>query len=202
MTLEEFNAIVPNNQYAEEWVDSLNRILPTYDINTPLRIAAFMGECYVESNGFREIQENLNYRAESLHITWPKHFPTIEIAEQYQHKPEAIANRAYAGRMGNGDEASGDGWKYHGRGLIQLTGKENYQEFCDSTQMSIDDAPAYLETFDGAVVSACYFWQKHNLNEYADCGNIDEISHIVNGGSLGESERKQHYENARQILGA
>ena len=201
MTLDEFNSIVLNNQHSEEWVDSLNRILPQYDINTPLRIAAFMGECCVESNEFREIQEDLNYQATSLCRLWPKHFTTSN-ASQYAHNPEKIANRAYANRMGNGDESTGDGWKYHGRGLIQLTGKDNYEAFSDFTQMNLEDVPAYLETMDGAVVSACYFWQKHNLNEYADNGNIDAISHIINGGSLGESERRSHYELACRVLGA
>jgi putative chitinase len=202
MTLEEFNAIVPNNPYAEQWVEALNKILTQYDITTPLRIAAFMGECCVESTNFTAIQENLNYKAESLHRTWPSHFETMEIAEQYAHKPEAIANRAYANRMGNGDEASGDGWKYCGRGLIQLTGKDNYQAFADSLQMNVEDTPAYMATFEGAVQSACYFWGNANLNSHADAGNIDQISHIINGGTLGQEERRQHYQRACQILGA
>ena len=201
MTLDQFHAIVPNNPYAEQWVEALEKIWPQYDITTPLRQAAFMGECCVESANFTAIQENLNYKAESLHRTWPTHFQTMEIAEQYQHNQEAIANRAYANRMGNGDEASGDGWRYCGRGLIQLTGKDNYQAFADSIQMAVEDVPAYMATFEGAVQSACYFWENANLNSYADQGNIDQISHIINGGSLGQAERKQHYQHALQVLG-
>jgi putative chitinase len=126
----------------------------------------------------------------------------MEIAQQYEHKPEQIANRAYENRMGNGPEASGDGWKFRGKGLIQLTGRDNYQAFADSVQMNIDDASAYLETFEGAVQSACYFWESHNLNALADQGNIDQISKIINGGTLGIEERRQYYQHALQVLSA
>lgn len=202
MTLEQFYAIVGQNPYGEHWVEALNKCFDEYEINTPLRQAAFMGECCVESAKFTAIQENLNYRAASLHAQWKSHFPTMEIAQQYEHKPEQIANRAYENRMGNGPEASGDGWKFRGKGLIQLTGRDNYQAFADSVQMNIDDASAYLETFEGAVQSACYFWESHNLNALADQGNIDQISKIINGGTLGIEERRQYYQHALQVLSA
>ena len=202
MTLDQFNAIVPNNPYAEHWVEALNKIWPDYDITTSQRQAAFIGECCVESAMFTAIQENLNYRPESLMKLWHSHFPTEEIAQQYGHNPEKIANRAYANRMGNGSEESGDGWKFCGRGLIQLTGRDNYQAFADSVQMNVDDVPAFLATFEGAVQSACFFWENANLNALADQGNIDHISHIINGGTIGQDERRQHYQRALQVLGS
>jgi putative chitinase len=202
MNIQQFQAIVGNNPYAEHWIEALNKCFDEYEINTPLRQAAFMGECCVESAKFTAIQENLNYRASSLNAQWKSHFPTMEIAQQYEHKPEMIANRAYANRMGNGPEESGDGWRFRGKGLIQLTGRDNYQGFADSVGMSIDDAAAYLETFEGCVQSACYFWESHNLNALADQGDIDKISHIINGGTLGIEERRHFYQIALHALGA
>lgn len=200
MTLDQFKAIVGNNPYAEHWVEALDKCFEEYEINTPLRQAAFMGQCCVESAKFTAIQENLNYRAESLFKQWKSHFPTMEIAKQYEHQPEKIANRAYENRMGNGPEASGDGWKFRGKGLIQLTGRDNYQAFADSLQMEVDEAAAYLETFEGAVQSACFFWESRNLNALADKGAIDQISHIVNGGTLGQDERRHFYEVSLHVL--
>lgn len=202
MTLDQFQAIVGHNPYAEHWVEALNKCWADYDITTPLRQAAFMGECCVESAKFTAIQENLNYRPETLVKQWKSHFPTMDIAQQYAHQPEKIANRAYGGRMGNGPEESGDGWKFRGKGLIQLTGRDNYQGFADSLQISIDDAASYLDTFEGCVQSACYFWESHNLNNLADQGNIDQISKIINGGTLGIEERRQYYKHSLQVLGA
>ena len=199
MNVQQFQAIVGNNPYAEHWVEALNKCWPDYDITTPQRQAAFMGECCVESAKFTEIEENLNYRPETLARQWPSHF-TPEVAQSYAHQPEKIANRAYGGRMGNGPEESGDGWKFRGKGLIQLTGRDNYQGFADSLQMSVDDAATYLSTFEGCVQSACYFWESHNLNSLADQGNIDQISHIVNGGTLGQDERRHFYGVALHIL--
>jgi putative chitinase len=124
----------------------------------------------------------------------------MEIAEQYAHNQEAIANRAYGGRMGNGDESSGDGYRFCGRGLIQLTGKDNYQAFADSVGMALDDVPAFLETFEGCVQSACFFWENSNLNALADEGNYAAISHKVNGGSEGEEQRIAFSQHALQVL--
>jgi putative chitinase len=124
----------------------------------------------------------------------------MEIANQYANNPEKIANRAYAGRMGNGDEASGDGWRFCGRGLIQVTGHDNYQALADSLQMNIDDVPAYLQTFEGAIQSACWFWENNNLNQYADAWDIKTLSIRINGGTLGLEERIRYCNAARQIL--
>ena len=191
--------ILPGNPYVEHWTDALNKILPDYDINSVNRIAAFLGETYVESAGYTALHENLNYTAQSLCRVWPGHF-TADIADQYAHNPERIANRAYAGRMGNGDEASGDGWNYCGRGLIQITGRNNYQAFADSLQMNIADVPAFLQTFEGAIQSATAFWETNNLNQFADSWNIQKLSIKINGGELGLPERIAQCNHALQVL--
>jgi putative chitinase len=200
ITQNQLTRILPGNPYLKNWFDALNKILPDYDITTNQRCAAFLGQTYVESAGYTALHENLNYRAESLMRVWPRYFPDIDTARQYANKPEEIANRAYANRMGNGDEASGDGWRYCGKGLIQLTGKDNYQSFADSLQMSIDDVPAYLQTFEGAVQSAAWFWESNNLNQYSDAWDIETLSKKINGGDLGHDQRINYCNLARQIL--
>ena len=133
---------------------------------------------------------------------WPSLFPTLAIATQYANSPEAIANRAYANRMGNGNEASGDGWRYCGRGLIQITGRSNYQAFADAMNMSIDDVAPYLLTFAGAVTSACWFWQANDLNYFADNWEIQSLSIRIDGGTNGLAQRIQQCNRVQQILGA
>jgi len=199
ITQEQLSQILPDNAYIENWCEALNKILPDYDINSVNRIAAFLGETYVESAGYTALHENLNYTAQSLCRVWPSHF-TPDIADQYAHNPERIANRAYAGRMGNGDEASGDGWRFCGRGLIQVTGRSNYQAFADSLQMNIDDVPAFLATFEGAIQSATAFWETNNLNQFADSWNIRELSIKINGGELGLPDRIARCNHALQVL--
>lgn len=192
-----------NNKNISDWYNALIDVLPKYDITTPTRVAAFLAQCAHESNQFNVLKENLNYKWESLRRVFPKYFPTDEIAKQYASKPNkqaAIANRVYANRMGNGPESSGDGWRYCGRGLIQLTGKNNYQAFADSIEMDISEVPDYLGTFEGAVQSACWFWDKNNLNEYADAGDIVTMTKRINGGTIGLEDRKHHYYNILDIL--
>ena len=201
ITQDQLSQLLPGNQYIDNWTDALNNTLPAYDITTVNRIAAFLGETYVESNAYTELHENLNYRATSLMREWPTHFPTLSIATQYANKPEAIANRAYANRMGNGNEASGDGWLYCGRGLIQITGRNNYQAFANSVGMDISSIPDYLQTFTGATVSACWFWQSNDLNHLADAWDIDTISIRVSGGTNDSTQRLQQCNRAQQILG-
>ena len=202
---EQLAQILPGNQHLEHWTEALNKILPDYDINTPQREAAFLAQCAHESGGFTALHENLNYRAVTLRKVFPKYFPDDHIAEQYASQPnkaELIANRVYANRMGNGDEASGDGFRYCGRGLIQLTGKSNYQSFADSLEMAVEDVPAFLETFEGAIQSACWFWEANNLNQYADTDDILTMTKRINGGTIGLEDRKKHYEHAKHVLGA
>lgn len=201
LTLNQLKQLLPKNPYVQYWHEALAQLLPDYEINTAKRIAAFIAQCAHESAGFTALRENLNYRAESLMKVWPRHFPTIEIARQYAHNQERIANRAYANRMGNGDEASGDGWRYCGRGLIQLTGKNNYQAFADSLEMELEDVPEYLATFEGAAQSACWFWESNNLNVWADRGDILTLTKRINGGTIGLEDRIKHYNHALHVLG-
>jgi len=168
-------------------------MLPTYEINSPLRRAAFMAETHHESQGFTRIEENLNYGTQGLIRTWPQHF-TIKNAPTYAHKPQMIASRAYANRMGNGPESSGDGWTFRGRGLIQITGRENYDAFAAFKGISLADAILYLGTADGALESACWFWQTRRLNAWADQGDIGAITKRINGGYHGLEEREQLYQ--------
>mgnify|MGYP000157877307 FL=1 len=193
--------LIPGNPYLDYWYHALEQALPDYDINTPQRVAAFVAQCAHESGGFKFLQENLNYKAESLCKVWPRYFPNIDVARQYEKKPEKIANRAYGGRMGNGPEETGDGWKFCGRGLIQLTGRSNYQAFADSIETPIEDVPHYLATFEGAVQSACWFWESNNLNQWADKGDILTLTKRINGGTLGLEDRTKHYEHALHVLG-
>ena len=201
ITQQQLQELLPGNPYLSYWTDALNKILPEYEINTPLRVAAFLAQCAHESGNFKFLTENLNYRWESLRKVFPRYFPTDELAQQYARQPEKIANRVYANRMGNGDEASGDGWRYRGRGLIQLTGKDNYFWFAQSIDTPIEDVPAYLETFEGAIQSACWFWETNKLNQWADQKDILTLTKRINGGTIGLEDRKKHYAHALHILG-
>lgn len=205
LTKQQLAQLLPGNPYLDHWYHALEQLLPDYGINTPQRIAAFIAQCAHESGGFRALKENLNYKAVTLRKIFPKYFPTDEIANHYAslpNKQEAIANKVYASRMGNGDEASGDGYRYCGRGLIQLTGKENYSWFAASLEIPVEEASQYLETFEGACQSACWFWETNNLNQYADTGDILTMTKRINGGTIGLEDRKKHYEHALHVLGA
>jgi putative chitinase len=201
-TENKLSQIITNNQYVNDWFEALSKLLPDYDINTVPRVAAFLAQTAHESGGYKALKENLNYRAETLCKVWPRYFPNMEIANQYAHKQEAIANRAYGGRMGNGPEASGDGFKYCGRGLIQLTGKDNYTSFAESIETPVEEIPEFLGTFEGAVQSACWFWENNNLNQFADSGDMLTLTKRINGGTLGLDERVAHYNHAMHILGS
>jgi putative chitinase len=204
-TKEQLAEMIPGNPYLDNWYDALCEILPEYEINTPQRVAAFVAQCAHESGGFKVLKENLNYKAASLRKVFPKYFPTDAIAADYASRPnkqEAIANRVYANRMGNGPEESGDGFRYCGRGLIQLTGKDNYSWFAASLEMPVEEASEYLSTFEGAVQSACWFWETNNLNQWADKGDILTLTKRINGGTIGLEDRIKHYNHALHVLGA
>jgi putative chitinase len=190
------------NPHIDHWYDALEQLLDDYDINTPLRVAHFIAQCAHESGNFIFIKENLNYKAASLQKIFGKYFPTAELAAQYANKPERIANRIYASRMGNGPEASGDGYRYCGRGLIQLTGKDNYTFFAGSLDISTEEASEYLATFEGAAQSACWFWEQNNLNRFADANDVKGLTRAINGGYIGLDDRISHTEHALHILGA
>ena len=200
-TQDHLAQMVPGNPYIDHWYSAMAQCLPDYDINTPQRVAAFVAQCAHESGGFKFLKENLNYRAASLRRVFPKYFPDDAIANRYAQHQEMIANRVYANRMGNGPEESGDGSRYCGRGLIQLTGKSNYQNFADSLEMSVEDVPEYLATFEGAVQSACWFWESNNLNQWADRGDIVMLTKRINGGTIGLEDRIKHYNHALHVLG-
>ena len=204
LTLDQLKQLIPKNPYVDHWHGALSQLLPDYNINTPNRIAAFVAQCSHESAGFTALKENLNYRWQSLRKIFPKYFPTDEIAQQYANRPnkqEAIANRVYANRMGNGPEESGDGYRYCGRGLIQLTGKNNYSWFAASLEINVEEASEYLETFEGAAQSACWFWETNNLNQWADSGDILTLTKRINGGTIGLDDRIKHYQHALHVLG-
>ena len=201
LTLDQLKQMV-KNPHIDHWYAALEQLLDDYDINTPLRVAHFIAQCAHESGNFVFIKENLNYKAASLQKTFAKYFPTAELAQQYANKPERIANRVYASRMGNGNEASGDGYRYCGRGLIQLTGKDNYTFFAGSLGIPVEEAAEYLATFEGAAQSACFFWEQNNLNRFADANDVKGLTRAINGGYIGLDDRISHTEHALHILGA
>ena len=202
LTLEQLRQIIPKNTYVSYWYEALSQLLPEYQIDTPQRMAAFLAQCAHESGNFVFIKENLNYKAASLRKVFPKYFPDDAIAAQYANKPQMIANRVYANRMGNGPEESGDGYAFCGRGLIQVTGRDNYSWFAASLGITPEEASEYMETFEGAAQSACWFWETNNLNQWADRGDILTLTKRINGGTIGLEDRKKHYEHALHVFGA
>ena len=201
-TKQQLKEMIPRNPYVDQWFEAIYEILPEYEITTPQRVAAFLAQCAHESGGFVFLKENLNYKAASLRKVFPKYFPDDAIAAQYAGKGEMIANRVYANRMGNGPEESGDGFRYCGRGLIQLTGKNNYTFFAGSLDIPVEEASEYLQTFEGAVQSACFFWEQNKLNQWADKGDILTLTKRINGGTIGLEDRQKHYQHALHIFGA
>lgn len=165
------------------------------------RLAHFLAQTCHESGGFSALAENLNYSAASLQAVWPSHFPTPAVAAAYARQPGKIANRAYAGRMGNGDEAGGDGWRFRGRGLIQLTGRANYAATAAATGLDLVAHPELAETSDGAVATACHFWTAHGLNALADSDDVEAITRRINGGLNGLAERRAALARAKAYLG-
>ena len=202
LTKEQLKQLLPKNPYIDQWHKALSQLLPDYEINTPQRIASFIAQCAHESGNFVFLTENLNYKAESLVKVFPKYFKDLATAKSYEKQPQKIANKIYADRMGNGNEASGDGWKYRGRGLIQLTGKTNYTWFAASLEISPEEAAEYTQTFEGAAQSACFFWEQNNLNRFADANDVKGLTRAINGGYIGLEDRIKHTEHALHVLGA
>lgn len=200
-TLEKFQQIIFNNK-SSEWFNAIYSILPQYSIDSQLRVAAFLAQTAVESGDYNRVVENLNYSAKRLTEVFPYYFKTMEKATQYAGQPEKIANLVYSNRLGNGSESSGDGWKYRGRGIIQVTGKYNYNQ-C-SISMYGDNRlvsnPDLLLDKNEAIRSACWYWTSKNLNDYADQNNIDEITYLINGGYNGQQERADKYYLAMSVL--
>jgi putative chitinase len=204
ITLDLLKAICPktNNVILEGYIEPLNTVTEYYEMNqNPKRVAGFLAQIAHESAGFTAISENLNYSKEGLRKIFPKYFPTDELATIYARQPQKIANRVYANRMKNSDESSGDGWNFRGRGLIQLTGRDNYTRFAESLDMSLEETIKYLETPNGAVASAGWFWDNNNLNQYCDNDDFVTLTKRINGGTIGLADRQHHYQIALQYLG-
>jgi putative chitinase len=183
------------------WYPLLAELLPKYEINTAIRVAGFLAQCSHESLNFTVLKENLNYSAEGLNATFSKYFIRAgRDAGTYARNPEKIANVVYAGRLGNGDTASGDGWRFRGRGVIQLTGRDNYTAFGKTKQLTALETVEYLETSRGALESACWFWKTNKLNALADAQDIVAMSTKINGGTNGLEDRKVQYKQALRIL--
>jgi putative chitinase len=184
-----------------KWTEALNNTFEKYEIDTPKRQAAFIGQCMHESGGFKLLEENLNYSAKALMATWPSRFTSEEMANQYARNPEKIANKVYGGRMGNADESSGEGWRYRGRGLKQLTGKENYERCGSGLGVDLVSDPDLLLDPKYAALSAGWFWNKHGLNDLADKSDIETMTKRINGGLIGLDARKAAIKKAESILG-
>jgi putative chitinase len=205
ITGEQFHHLFPRNPDPELWANSMADVFPTYEINTPRRVAAFLAQCGHESGGWTVFQENLNYSAQGLNSIFKKYFPTIESAQPYARKPEMIANKIYANRMGNGAPETGDGWRYRGRGPIQLTGSANYkafaQEMFDDWENLYNNPDWVTEDKDFALMSAIWFWNKNKLNALADIEDIKTMTKRINGGYIGLEDRIKHYNECIHLLG-
>jgi putative chitinase len=184
-----------------KWLEPLKETFEKYNIDTSKRQASFIGQCMHESAGFKLLEENLNYSAKALMATWPSRFTSEEVANQYARNPEKIANKVYGGRMGNADESSGEGWLYRGRGIKQLTGKENYERCGSGLGVDLVSNPDLLLDPKYAALSAGWFWNKHGLNDLADKSDIETMTKRINGGLIGLDARKAAIKKAESILG-
>lgn len=192
---------------AAHWLAALNDCMGACFIDSSVRQAAFLAQVMVESCELRHVDEALSYTPQRLRQVWPQRFPNDDMAARYGHNPSALANHVYAGRMGNGDEASGDGWRFHGRGLIQLTGRDNYKAFAQAMRIDAVGNPDLLLEPAGAALSAAWFWQAKGLNELADRLSDDHadtyfelITQRINGGTIGLDERRAYWQRARKAF--
>lgn len=183
-----------------KWVDPLNETFERFGITTKNQQACFIGQCSHESGNFKLLEENLNYKAATLMRIWPKRFPTLEIANQYAGQPRLIANKVYSGRMGNRDEASNDGWMMRGRGLVQLTGADNYHHASKALGVDLVTQPDLVATPKYAAMTAGWFWSTHKCNPPADALDHQRLTKIINGGSIGLDARIKHTNEALAIL--
>ena len=200
ITLDQLKKICPQNKQPEALLAVLNNILLKYEINTKKRVCAWLAQTSHESAQYNILKENLNYSAEGLCKVWPKRFTSLSMAKPYNRNPEKIANKVYADRMGNGNEASGDGFKYRGKGMIQLTGKDNYSHFAKSLGKTLEETVAYCNTLEGAAASACWFWNVNKLNQFADSGDFTTLTKRINGGTIGLQSRQEHYDLALSLI--
>ena len=203
-TKEHLGEIISDN--ADNWYDALCELLPKYGITTERRVAHFLSQCAHESGGFKRLEENLNYSAKALRSVFGRYFgePPKADADEYARNPEMIANRVYNDefrkyKMGNTQE--GDGWRFRGRGLKQLTGRDNYTRFGKSIGMTAEEAAEYVATPAGAIESACWFWDTNNLNSIADTDDVVKMTKKINGGNIGLEDRQKRYKHAMEVLG-
>lgn len=203
LTTKQFEELYPRCKDPEGWVNAMNDVFPKYDIDTPKRVASFIAQCGHESAGWRYFSENLNYSEKALNAVFSKYFSKAgRDAGEYARQPEKIANIVYASRMGNGDTESGDGWKFRGRGPIQLTGHNNYSSFSDDMGVDVTTNPDIVsEDKKISLMSAIWFWNKNGLNKYADSGDIKTMTRRINGGYIGLEDRIEHYNHALKLLG-
>jgi putative chitinase len=196
ITTENLLSIFPHigEEKASIFTDPINKTISDFGINNPAMFIAQIGH---ESGGFKHLEENLNYSAEQLLKVFPKYFKDKD-PDNYARQPERIANIVYSSRMGNGDVSSGDGYKFRGRGAIQITGRSNYESFARSVEMSLDDAVEYIMTPEGAIMSAGWFWDANNINSISD--NITKTTKKINGGTIGLEDRTSLYEKAQEVI--
>jgi len=207
ITLEQFSAMIPKNKDPESWYEAATELFETYEINTPNRIAGFMAQCAHESLDFTRLEENLNYSEKALNSVFGRYFGKGKRdAAEYARKPEKIANYVYQdefrskrGAMGNVND--GDGWLFRGRGIKQLTGRNNYTAFGKTIGMSAEEAAEYVATPKGAIESACWFWKTNKLDRWADKGDNVGLTKKINGGTIGLDDRNRRWEEALDILG-
>jgi putative chitinase len=184
-----------------DWVDALNETFSRFNINTKNQQAMFIGQCSHECGNFRLLEENLNYRAETLMKLWPKRFPSLEFAKQYEKNPRKIANSVYANRMGNRDEASGDGYRFRGRGALQCTGHSTYFHAGKALGVDFVMQPDLVATPKYAAFTAGWFWDTHKLNPPSDALDYTKVTKIINGGTIGLDDRIKHVQHALAVLG-
>lgn len=205
LTVDQLRAMIPSNKEVEAWCEELNKALPKYDITTDERIAGFVSQCAHESMDFNAMSENLNYREETLNKVFPRYFgPGKRNAAEYARNPEKIANYVYMDEFRTsklGNTQPGDGWRFRGRGLKQLTGRDNYTRFAKDYGMTAEEAAAWVETKEGALASALWFWKTNNLNPVADTGNVAALTKKINGGDIGLADRQARYAKAMAALG-
>jgi putative chitinase len=201
-TAEQLAQCITKNKNPQEWYEGLYEQLPKFGIVTPARVAGFISQCQHESLDFTILTENLNYGAKGLMGIFRKYYQDEALAKAHERKPQLIANRVYSGRMGNGPEASGDGWKFRGRGLVQLTGRSNYTQ-CSRDLFGDDclvDDPDLLLNPEWAILSACWFWHKNKLNDICDRGDVVLLSKRINGGTIGLADRIHHWNKCLELF--
>lgn len=205
LTVDQLRVMIPTNKEVEAWCEELNKALPKYDITTPQRIAGFISQCAHESMDFNALSENLNYREETLNKIFSRYFgPGKRNAAEYARNPEKIANYVYMDEFRTsklGNTQPGDGWRFRGRGLKQLTGRDNYTRFAKDYDMTAEQAAEWLETKEGALASALWFWNTNKLNAIADTGNVAALTKKINGGDIGLADRQARYTKAMAALG-